>query len=231
MLTMLEQEIVNKLSKDLQIALEFVAREAWEIVILKELFEKKWADKLVFKGGTALRLAYQSPRFSIDLDFSILGKINPKDFFDFLNDLVRKYPELEVSDKADKFYTLLAEIKIRESFLDRPLSIKIEISKRKEQFKRGEWAPKVLKSPAYPLEVLANVATLEKICKDKITAAKERKAPRDLFDLWYLSEILKKPIKFPKTKLTVAAIKSELNKFLPKNYQKAVKFIINNLSR
>ncbi|MBU3965596.1 nucleotidyl transferase AbiEii/AbiGii toxin family protein [Patescibacteria group bacterium] len=226
---MLEQEIVNKLSKELQIAPEFVSREAWEIIILKELFEKKWSKNLVFKGGTALRLAYGSPRFSVDLDFSVLGKINPKDFFDFLNDLAKKYPELDIVDKQDKFYTLLAEIRVRETYLPRSFLVKIEISKREKQFKKSEWAPKILKTPAYPVEVIANVTTLEKIYSDKIEAIKTREAPRDMFDVWYLSEILKKPYEIPKTKLSKKEIKSDLNKFVPKNYQKAVEFIIKNI--
>lgn len=226
---MLEQEIVNKLSKELQIAPEYVTREAWEIIILKELFEKKWSKNLVFKGGTALRLAYGSPRFSVDLDFSVLGKINPKDFFEFLDDLVKKYPELDITDKQDKFYTLLTEIRVKEPYLPRPFLVKIEISKRTGQFKKGEWSPKVLKTPAYPTEVLANVATLEKIYSDKIEASKTRQAPRDLFDIWYLSEVLKKPFKMPKTKLSKKEIKTELNRFIPKNYQKAVEFIIDSI--
>ena len=138
---MLEQEIVNKLSKELQITPEFIVREAWEIIVLKELFEQKFSEKLIFKGGTALRLAYQSPRFSVDLDFSVLAKINPKDFFSFLNDLEKKYSELEVIDKKDKFYTLYAQIRIKEDFLNRAFSIKIEISKRKNQFKKNEYLP------------------------------------------------------------------------------------------
>jgi len=38
------------------------------------------SQKLVFKGGTALRLAYGSPRFSDDLDFSELKTIELKKF-------------------------------------------------------------------------------------------------------------------------------------------------------
>lgn len=228
---MLEQEIINKLSKELQIAPEFVAREAWEIIILKELFAEKWSEKLIFKGGTALRLAYQSPRFSIDLDFSTMEKIKTKDFFNFIVALANKYPEIKISDRADKFYTLLAEIKISEPFLNQPFSVKIEISKRKEPLKKTDWLPKVLKSAAYPFEILANVASLDKIYSDKLNAAENRQAPRDLFDLWYLSEILKKPFILPKTKLTAIEIKRELNKFLPKNYQKAVQFIIDKLKK
>jgi len=228
---MLEQEIVNKLSKELQIAPEFIVREAWEVIILKELFAEKWSENLVFKGGTALRLAYQSPRFSVDLDFSVLAKINPKDFFDFLNSLEKKYSELEIIDKKDKFYTLYAQIRIKKLFLNRPFSIKIEISKRKNQFKKNEYLPKVLKTPVYPLEVLCDTATPEKIYQDKITTIQNRQAPRDLFDLWYLSEKLNKPFKPPETKLTEKEIKSELHRFLPINYQKAVKFIISQINK
>ena len=198
---------------------------------MKEIFEQKWAEKLVFKGGTALRLAYQSPRFSVDLDFSVLAKINPKDFFSFLNSLERKYPKLEIIDQKDKLYTLYAQIRIKELFLNRSFSIKIEISKRKNQFKRNEYLPKVLKTSVYPLEVLCDTATLEKIYRDKINTVQNRRAPRDLFDLWYLSEKLNKPFKPPKTKLTKKEIKSELHRLLPKNYQKAVKFIISQINK
>jgi predicted nucleotidyltransferase component of viral defense system len=44
-------------------------REYWEMLILKELTESLLGEKLVFIGGTALRLVYNSPRFSDDLDF------------------------------------------------------------------------------------------------------------------------------------------------------------------
>ncbi|MDF1498289.1 MAG: nucleotidyl transferase AbiEii/AbiGii toxin family protein [Patescibacteria group bacterium] len=228
---MLEQEIVNKLSKELRIAPELIVREAWEIIILKELFEQRFSEKLIFKGGTALRLAYQSPRFSVDLDFSVLVKINPKDFFSFLNNLEKKYLELEIMDKKDKFYTLYAQVKIKEDFLNRPFSIKIEISKRKNQFKKNEYLPKVLKTSVYPLEILCDTATTKKIYQDKIAAIRNRQAPRDLFDLWYLSEKLNKPFKPPKTKLTEKEIRSELHRLLPGNYQKAVKFIISQINK
>jgi len=226
---MLERDIVNNLSKELQIAPEFIVRETWEIIILKELFGKEWSDKLIFKGGTALRLAYQSPRFSVDLDFSVLNEIDSKNFFDFLKKIEKKYSELEVIDKKDKFYTLYAQIRVKEPVLNRSFSIKIEISKRKGQFKKNEYQLKVLKTPVHPSEVFCNTATTEKIFQDKLVAVRNRQAPRDIFDLWYLSEKLKKEFKMPKTKLSKNEIKSELNKFLPRNYQKAVEFIISQI--
>ena len=57
------------LSNKLQISIDCIVREEYEILLLKEIFESEYGTKLVFKGGTALRLAYGSPRYSEDLDF------------------------------------------------------------------------------------------------------------------------------------------------------------------
>lgn len=48
-----------------------VVREYWELIILKGFYESPQGRYLIFKGGTALRLAYGFPRFSEDLDFSL----------------------------------------------------------------------------------------------------------------------------------------------------------------
>ena len=38
--------------------------------LVSYLYQEKGADYLLFKGGTALRIVWQSPRFSEDLDFT-----------------------------------------------------------------------------------------------------------------------------------------------------------------
>jgi len=45
-----------------------------------------------------------------------------------------------------------------------------------------------LRTPVYPSEVFCNTATTEKIFQDKLVTVQNRQAPRDIFDLWYLSE-------------------------------------------
>lgn len=47
------------------------AREYLQVVILKTLYGLKAAKPLAFLGGTALRLGYDLPRFSEDLDFDV----------------------------------------------------------------------------------------------------------------------------------------------------------------
>lgn len=63
------------LSQKLQISLDTVVREEYEILLLKEIFESEYGSSLVFKGGTALRLVYNSPRFSEDLDFTLIQRL------------------------------------------------------------------------------------------------------------------------------------------------------------
>ncbi len=46
------------------------------MIILKHLFESELGSYFVFKGGTALTLAYGSPSFSEDLDFSVLQELS-----------------------------------------------------------------------------------------------------------------------------------------------------------
>lgn len=49
---------------------ECLAREAWEALVLLALYAgPRGGDKLVFKGGSLLRLIYGSKRMSVDLDF------------------------------------------------------------------------------------------------------------------------------------------------------------------
>ena len=71
----MEQSLAQQKSREHQIDLTQVIREYWEIIILKGLYDSPFGRKLIFKGGTALRLAYGSPRFSEDLDFSLTSDL------------------------------------------------------------------------------------------------------------------------------------------------------------
>src|SRR3990167_2834908 len=48
-----------------------IVREYAQVIMLRHIYQdKKAIEKLFFLGGTALRLAYDLPRFSEDLDFN-----------------------------------------------------------------------------------------------------------------------------------------------------------------
>jgi hypothetical protein len=68
---------------------------------------------------------------------------------------------------------------------------------------------------------------IQKLKEFKEKALKERKDPRDLFDLWFISQKLKEPFKKPKIKIERKKIKQTLSKFLPLDY----KGVIEELSK
>lgn len=51
-------ELAKNLVKELKIDTERVAREYWEMIILREISQSKLGDFFNFAGGTALRLAF-----------------------------------------------------------------------------------------------------------------------------------------------------------------------------
>lgn len=211
------------LSRKLQISIDYVVREEYEILLLKELFESKYGASLVFKGGTALRLAYGSARFSEDLDFTLIAHIDKKKFISFLKETGKKYPAIIVVEPIDKFYTIFALVKIKEEYLNHTFSIKIEISKREDIWKKDkDYNETIIRSEVSPLTVLSQTASLPRILKEKKHALKNRKAARDVFDYWYISQLLKKESKVNFAGYNKEEAKSELHKLLTRPYWRLI---------
>jgi len=219
-----EMELANlrELSASLKVNPDRLVREYWEMMILRELSSQKWSTKLIFKGGTALRLAYQHPRYSDDLDFSISGMIPPSDLFDWGESIARKY-HLRISDRWQKYNTLLLEFAVRQEPVALPFRMKLEISLRKPFMKRKDWELRLLTSPTANFDVLFRVATLDRIFTEKIAALKDRKEPRDLFDVWYLAQKLKREIPTDLPRIDMKILRQTLNKYLPTDWRPVIK--------
>jgi predicted nucleotidyltransferase component of viral defense system len=220
LLRIMEQTLSEKLAAEIEINAEKIVREEWEVIILKELFDSPIGDNLIFRGGTALRLCYGSPRFSDDLDFSELKNIPTEKFNSVINKMAEKFSTLAIVDLWSKYYTHIAEFKIKEYWLSQPFRIKIEI--RKGEIKNKEFELKLISSPVTPLQALGNTATMKQIFQEKILALKQRKAARDLFDIWYLSQQLKTEIDTKKYNFDRKILRSELRKYLPQKFWKVV---------
>lgn len=224
---MLEQSLIETQSNKLKTSKENIAREAYEILILQIISESSIGKNLVFKGGTALRLAHNSPLFSEDLDFSILKKVSFKDFKNLIENLCSKYKEVELFDVTDKRYTFFAILKVKEDFLPQRFSIKIEVSKRKFfSSQKPGFELLSLKSLILPITVFFNVISLETILENKLRAVKERIKSRDLFDIWFVSNLLRKPVNFKISGFSKTVIRQELNRYLPKNYYHVTEYLI-----
>lgn len=216
-------DFAKDLSRKCQIDIKQIVREEYEMFFLKQLFESEFGNNLIFKGGTALRLCYGSPRFSRDLDFSLKEKIEERRFFKVINSFPKLFPQVKIDDLFSKRFTFFALLKIKEEYFDLPFSIKIEISRRKEAWREGKnFQLMLIKSEVIPLTSLGQVAMLKKILEDKFDVLRRRKQPRDLFDIWFVAQKTKEKIDIPFEKFQARELKSELHKFLPRPWQKII---------
>jgi len=220
----MEQLLSEQKARELKIDTTQVVREYWELIILKGLCESPLGRYLIFKGGTALRLSYGSPRFSEDLDFSLTRDVLKGKFSPLVKKITAPFPELTVTDLQEKYYTYLAEIRVTQGYLPLPFRIKIEISKR--ETKDYQWELKLLTSQVTVIQVLGQVAVPEQIYRDKLACLKGRAKPKDLFDLWYLSEKLKIPYTPRKLPCKKQEITRELRKYLPRDFWPAIEGLV-----
>jgi len=100
--------------------------------------------------------------------------------------------------------------------LSQNITLKIELSKRKSQYKSSL---RLISSPSSNLQPLFQVEEIDEILKDKLKTIQERKLPRDLFDIWFLCQKLRLPMPDITLKIDKKLIRQELSKYLPKNYQ------------
>ncbi|WP_169357125.1 nucleotidyl transferase AbiEii/AbiGii toxin family protein [Thermodesulfobacterium hveragerdense] len=144
---------------------------------MNRLKSGKFLDKLVFTGGTMLRLCYGLNRFSVDLVFWLANKFDiDNNYFSKLKDFLIKY--YVVRDAANKFYTLIFEINSQHY----PRSLKIEI--RKKVAKKYELS--IAYSKYTNIQVLVKTLPLEELMQTKLEALLDRQEIRDAFDLEFL---------------------------------------------
>lgn len=213
----MEKELALSLSSQIGIDVQQIIREEVELIFLKALFESNISDALIFKGGTALRLLYNSPRFSEDLDFSLTASVTLKDFKKIITKIIKADERFSEKEIVSKYYSLLAEIRIKEPWQNLAFPLKIEISKRIDKKKTPELTNVLAKSSATNLMVMTRAYTLKRILADKLRMAYERKMPRDIFDVWFICQKINEPFKISQFGYKKGKIRQELRKFLPRS--------------
>jgi len=199
-----------------------VVREEAELIFLQGLFESAISDGLVFKGGTALRLIYASPRFSEDLDFSETRKITAPEFKKIITRIVKSDTRFSIKGLASKYYTHLAQIRIKEPWQEIAFSMKIEIAKVSPKRLDLSYTNSLAKSSLSNISVMVRAFTLEKILEDKFRCVEERKMPRDIFDIWFICQKTGKPFTLRNFGYPKGKIRQELRKFLPRAFYPAI---------
>ena len=163
---------------------DLIKQEQFELEVLDKLNSSKLLTRVVFCGGTMLRLCHGLNRFSVDLDFWMAGDIDEKRFFKNIREcLMRSY---EITDAAMKFHTMLFEIRSK----GYPRRLKLEI---RREVKKVSTERVIAYSPHSNLQVIVTAARLDWVMNSKIDAFLDRHEIRDVFDMEFL---LKKGIGF-----------------------------------
>lgn len=110
---MIELDKLLQLAKNMGVSLDVMIMEAYQILLLNDIGESVISKNLILKGGTCLRLGYQAWRFSEDLDFSWLKKIEFSKFKQVITATAKRYPEVIINDIYDMKKTLFARLVVQ----------------------------------------------------------------------------------------------------------------------
>jgi len=198
---MISHKFINELSVKNQTSEENIAREYCQHLFLSYLYKKNGSEKMLFKGGTALRIIFQSPRFSEDLDFSATNELAVADInklIDATLDEVKKEgidceKSVNVGTEGETSGGYFCIINLR--LLDFNSKIKIQVSfRRAKEIGSNNTLIQSDFIPPYTIIFLEE----NKLIAEKVLALLDRAKPRDYFDLYF---ILRNP---------------ELKKYVPK---------------
>ncbi len=161
-----------------------VIREYCQHVFLATLYRQSGAERLLFKGGTALRIAFRSPRFSEDLDFTgsrIIQAEVENIFTETLAAVENTGLQVELEEAKNTSGGYLGEA-IFHAYGKR-IIIRIEVSLRTGKPVVG--VRKLIDNEYIPEYSLVHLAK-EAIVQGKLDALLARHKPRDFYDYYFL---------------------------------------------
>lgn len=236
---MITKESLQALARTYQTS-EFpnVVREYFQHLFLSQMYRLNEAGKLLFKGGTALRIVYGSPRFSEDLDFSIFSvpgheikKYVEDVFVKVLAEIEHQGVKVDVGEKSDATsggYLGIASFKTTEY---QPVNVEINISSRNGRTIQGE--ADSVSNAFVPTYTVIHLPQNELVEEKVFGALRERRKPRDYYDLYFimrrgmLSQDQKKRLgEISATIISEANgidFKGELGVFLPADQQQIIR--------
>ena len=236
---MLSLKNLREFTKKFQTIEKNIVREYIQHLFLSSLYKFPKAEKLLFKGGTALRVIYESPRFSEDLDFTgeniyRYGLIDEL-FISALSEIEKQGVKISFKEAKPTTGGYLGIIHYEiYNFVE---DMKFEISLRKSKKLTKEVVTII--NDYVPHYTILHSSGRE-IIKEKIAALLDRKKPRDYYDLYFflrhpelhkfiektlLREVLKR---LEKERIN---FKEELSILLPISHQMVLKDFQSNLVR
>lgn len=158
------------------------------IDVLRAIYGDPLLDgNLYFKGGTALYLFYDLPRFSTDLDFDLNPSCaNPDEVFVRLREVILRFGELR--DEKKKYYGWIYVVRYEK--FQRLLKVEISTRGGEEIENRNQKTAPQSDEGICDLKNLfgvdVKVLPLDKLCAQKLCALYGRIKARDLFDAYFI---------------------------------------------
>lgn len=224
---MLSQETFKDFARKFQTSELNVMREYLQNLVLSYLYQRPKSEKIAFKGGTALRLLYQSPRFSEDLDFS--SSLTPYHIKNILRDTFSQIEKEAIPFTCLESKTTSGGYLAGYYFELYGRKVDIEFNMSLRDYTKAE--PILITTPLIP-SYQCMVLPISKLVDEKLEALLRRNKPRDFFDLYFLlrsrkgiERIIPVKNKLLKAvlKLDSNAVKRELRVLLPISHLQLLK--------
>lgn len=248
---MITKKQIKDLSKQFKIDEFTIIREYLQIIFLNYLYGEKEADKIFFKGGTAIRLLFGSTRFSEDLDFSVID--TRENIVKLIKKLEKSIQKELINIKILLLYKgkngLRFRLKYQYPDFKYPFVVRLDFNFTKS-VEKEEFSPLLTKFPITVFSLINHLSGKE-ILAEKLCALLTRSKGRDLFDTWFLLEkgivvdkkLLEKKLKergekidqinilnkikgYPQKKLEI-----DLKQFVPISQRKIIKILKERLEK
>lgn len=211
---MIDLGSLERLALQAQTTVFNLAREYCQHLFLSMFYQQKAASRILFKGGTALRIIFGSPRFSEDLDFSGMG-IRPAIIEDLLGETLSAVERVGVAVELEEATTTSGGYLgiIRSRVLGFDVQTQLEISLRARGVVRPSTA--LIACDLLPAYTLLHLPQ-ELLVEEKIRALLDRAKPRDWYDLYF---ILRKGLLPPAGRRILRQVHARLARTTPEVFQ------------
>jgi predicted nucleotidyltransferase component of viral defense system len=191
------QEIRNYFPNNIREDYSSMLREYLQCKILKIIFSSPISNKLIFIGGTALRLVYNTQRFSEDLDFDNKN-LSLNDWVE-LGEIIKKQLSLEGLN-IDIAKTRMNETIFHHNlrFMDilfnyglSPHKNSVLLIKADSEDQKIEYSPEIFRLNKFDIVSTIKVMPRSVALAQKFRAFFDREMGRDLFDISSLAPTTK----------------------------------------
>ena len=191
---MIEKRLIQQLTERYQTTADNVIREYFQHLFLAQLYQEKGSEGFLFKGGTALRIVWQSPRFSEDLDFTGVN-LSIRGIEATMEDTLGKIEQSGIETKIDESkattggYLAIFDFRTGEYSSRIQIEVSLPSSRPRQSVGRGQekivGTATLIQSDFVPAFTLIHLDE-EIIVSEKIRACLTRGKARDFYDVYFI---------------------------------------------